>query len=254
MQKLIQVSDYDVWYLDNFYDDPDQVRNLALNSKYEPYGVTNYPGIRTENMGMDQKYNDPKLKQFYLEFLNFFSEKISVVHGKKFKLDTSFHRIPVYDKNLKSVLNTGYIHVDGQDHIKKNNKKVYAGLVYLNKKTFLKSGTSIFKIKESKIQNGIKITDSNNWDLCEQLFYPFYYDDFFDEYCYLYNPLTKRKYWNYFLQNKNFVDSKFEKVLEIENVYNRLVLYDSAYFHTASHFYVNDFEERLTQPFFIRML
>ena len=62
------------------------------------------------------------------------------------------------------------------------------------------------------------------------------------------------KYLNYFLKNKEIADSKFEKVIEVENVYNRLVFYDSTYFHTVNHFYVNDFEDRLTQPFFIKIL
>ena len=56
------------------------------------------------------------------------------------------------------------------------------------------------------------------------------------------------------MDNKKLVESKFEKILEVENVYNRLVIYDASYFHTASHFYVNDFEDRLTQPFFITTL
>ena len=43
----------------------------------------------------------------------------------------------------------------------------------------------------------------------------------------------------------------FEKTHEIDNVYNRLILYNSNYFHSASNLFCNNFDPRLTQVFFM---
>lgn len=239
MQKLTQISNYDIWYLDDFYDNPDKVRDYALSLNYSRSNSNSYPGVRS---GIT--------KEFYSYFLNLFTDKISI---NSFDIKTSFHKISILYENLNSKLNTGFIHVDLFDHILKG-KKTFAGLIYLNKKTCSFSGTSFFKMKCTD-GNKIKLTDNNNLDSFNSLHdNGLHHDIFFQEYLNVYNPFIKRKYLNYFLNNKEIVDSKFEKVIEVENVYNRLVLYDSMYFHTASHFYVNDFEERLTQPFFIKML
>jgi len=260
LQKLTQISNYDIWYLDNFYDEPDQVRELALNTKYHFYSNTNYPGIRSKGVTINKKFasiNEKNinidLKNCQLHFLELFNKKIPIFDNKNFNLEIGFHKIPIFDSDLKSPFNTGYIHVDSLDYIFENNKNAYAGLVYLNKKTTSSAGTSFFKIKYTK-DNQIKITDNDNFKIFNSLFDEYDYSELFQEYTNLYNPFVKHKYWNFLLQNKKLSDSKFEKVFEVENVYNRIVIYDSTYFHTSSHFYVNDFEDRLTQPFFIKML
>ena len=253
MQKLTQVSNYDIWYLDNFYDNPDHVRNCALTSNYINEKNNSYPGIRSEGMYSDKEWKNKNLKDFYFYFLNTLNEKISLFNVNDcLNISTSFHKISVISNNLKSYLNTGYIHVDLLDYRFKN-KKTFAGLVYLNKTVNSNSGTSFFKLKSSSTETP-KIIDSNNFELFNSSFGEYDYEFLFNEYINLYNPFLKRKYWNHYLKNKQFVDSKFEKITEVQNVYNRLVLYDSTYFHTASHFYANNFEDRLTQPFFIKML
>jgi len=255
LQKLTQVSNYDIWYLDNFYDNPDHVRNCALISSYinSSNSKIRYPGIRTEDMHSDKECKDKNLKDFYLYFLKTFNEKVSLFNVNDcLNISTCFHKISVINRNLKSPLNTGYIHVDLLDYRIKN-KKTFAGLVYLNKIANSNSGTSFFKLKSTSAEMP-KIIDNDNFELFNSSFGGYDYGFLFNEYVNLYNPFLKRKHWNYCLENKQFVDSKFEKIAEVQNVHNRLVLYDSTYFHTASHFYVNNFEDRLTQPFFIKML
>ena len=195
-----------------------------------------FPGVRS---GLS--------KEFYSYFLRLFKDKIPLT---LFNIKTGFHKISILHENLNSKLNTGFIHVDlFEDFIVE--KKTFAGLIYLNKKTCLTSGTSFFKMKCTK-SNQIKITDNNNLELFNSLYDDgLHHDILANNYSELYNPFTKRKCFDYFVKNKQMVDFKFEKIFEVENVYNRIVLYDSKYFHTASHFYVNDFEDRLTQPFFI---
>lgn len=231
--------------MDNFYDDPDEVRELALNAKYHFPTKVDYPGIRTESL-LNSKF-DPI---FYFKFLSLFNKKITILNDKFFKIETGFHKIPLYDSNLNSPFNTGYIHVDCKEKYKK-----YAGVIYLNSKATSSSGTSFFKLKSSSENKKIKLMEDNNLELFHSLFSDYNnYDDLFYEYTNLYNPFTKRKYLNYLLQNKQFSDSQFKKIFEVGNVYNRIVIYNSTYFHAPSHFYVNEFEDRLTQPFFISAL
>ena len=249
MQKLTQVSNYDIWYLDNFYDDPDHVRDYSLSLDYSRDENAPFPGTRSEelskNMCVDSK--------FYSYFLEKLDQKILPFNiNDCLDISTGFHKIPIYDNNLKSILNIGYIHFDLFDH-RMHGKKTFAGLVYLNKVAHPNSGTSFFKMKCASDEK-IKIIDNNNYELFNSFFDGYDYNTLFHEYVNLYNPFVKRKCWNWFLENKQFVDSKFEKITKVENVYNRIVLYDSSYFHTSSHFYVNNFEDRLTQPFFIKML
>ena len=239
MQKLTRVSNYDIWYLDNFYDDPDQVRKYALSLNYSRSNSDLFPGVRS---GLTE--------EFYSYFLKLFNDKISLT---SFDIASGFHKISILYENLNSNLNTGFIHVDLFDHFLKG-KKTFAGLIYLNKKTCPTAGTSFFKMK-CTTGDKIRIIDGDNFNLFNSLHdNGLHHDIFFHEYIKVYNPFLKRKYLNDFLENKEIVDSKFEKDIEVQNVYNRLVLYDSTYFHTASHFYANNFEARLTQPFFIKML
>lgn len=249
MQKLTQVSNYDIWYLDNFYDNPDRVRDYSLSLYYSREDESKFPGTRSEHLYTTMC--EPR--KFYSYFLEKLDQKISLFDVNDcLDISTGFHKIPIIDNNLKSILNTGYIHSDLLDY-RMQDKKTFAGLIYLNKVALPNSGTSFFKMKCTPDEK-IKIIDGNNMKLFKSIFDDGDYDTLFYEYTHLYNPFAKRKYWNYFLKNKQFVDSKFQKVTKVENVYNRIVLYDSSYFHTANNFYVNNFEDRLTQPFFIKML
>ena len=251
MQKLTRVSNFDIWYLDNFYDDPDHVRDFAINTPHF-YRLKEdfWPGSRIGDLRYKHKKIYGKFYSYFLEQLN---EKISLFNVNDcFQITTSFDKIPIADDNLKSISNTGYIHVDLLEG-EISDKKTFAGVVYLNKIAHPNSGTSFFKLKCTSDEK-IKISDGNNFNLVENSFDGYIYNDLFREYANSYNPFVKQKYRNYFLELKQFVDSRFEKVIEVENVYNRLVIYDSNYFHTTSHFYANDFEDRLIQPFFVRTL
>ena len=46
-------------------------------------------------------------------------------------------------------------------------------------------------------------------------------------------------------------NQSFEEVINVKNVYNRLILYPGEYFHTGNYF---TSKERLTLVFFIKML
>jgi len=188
---------------DNFFDDPDFIREYALNL---PYSKTqkNYPGIRTGQ-------TEPNLFQYVTEKMmavlypmnhtnmlwgaNQFFQKIS---GKEYK-------------------EGGWIHQDHNDQL--------TAIIYLSKHTGC--GTSICKPKA------------------------------FD-----------KAYRDYELAHKSFINPKvkvekqlkahnerFKKTIEIDSIYNRLVMFDAAQWHTADSFLDNDLnEDRLIMvTFFNRM-
>jgi len=276
LQKLTQVFDYDIWYIDNFYDDPDQIRNYALSLNFSRSNYSPHPGIRSRKMSLKDNYeSNYDLEVFYLKFLNLLKQKIDIFNiDNFFDIETTFHKIWNFSNNFDSILNTGFIHIDLLES-SIIGKQTFAGLVYLNKKTCPNSGTSFFKMKCTQ-KDKIKITECDNFELFNSLFKEddiklfhsrfdniidndkeINYEFFFKNYAKIYNSpfpkFIKKKYLNEFLNYKKIVDSKFDKVVEVENVYNRLVIYDSNYFHTASNFYIDDFQTRLTQPFFITM-
>jgi hypothetical protein len=259
----------DIICIDNFYEDPDEVRNFALSSNcfYRRTINEGYPGVRNRGFGSKstpKSFSDINqyvmYKKYYTNFLNTLKKKCSLFDPDKITFrEVSFHKTPLFSKDNYSKLNSGFIHTDNQDFkIKDLNKKCFAGVVYLNKQVCNpNSGTTIFKLKKST-ERDIKFFNPINSFLFHNLrFRKYNEDDFisskdiFWEYQKLYNTfLKKEKHFEKYLYYKNIFDSEFEPIKSFENVYNRIVIYSSDYFHTATGAFVNDFEDRLTQVFF----
>jgi len=118
-------------------------------------------------------------------------------------------------------LNSGWYHQDSHS--------VAAGVIYLNPNSNLDAGTTIGKVENSEID----------------------YDDYsYRNRLYAGEDINKLEYQRKILNH----NSKFNKTLEFKNVYNRLILYDTAYWHKETNFLANDYEPRLTQIFFIDRL
>jgi hypothetical protein len=116
---------------------------------------------------------------------------------------------------------TGWIH---QDDI---NYYDVAGVIYLTPDAPLNCGTSIYKPKIDIINEYTNPTD------------PFKINQIIDE--------------NY-INDQNRYNSQFEKVQSIDNVYNRLVVYDCHQWHAQDGFFGTNVEDsRLIQVFFARI-
>ena len=119
MQKLTQVSNYDIWYLDNFYDNPDQLRDYALNLPYIP-SFSTYPGIRTPNLSMSGDYQ----KEFSLYFIEKLENEIPFFNKDKcLDITFGFHKIPLLYHDMSSILNIGFIHVDLIEEVLETKKR-----------------------------------------------------------------------------------------------------------------------------------
>lgn len=178
-----------IYVVDNFYEDPDSVRNFALSLNFNVIG--NYPGQRTEPCTNDGGYID-NLKSSLEDIIN---KKIT--HFPTDKYNTSFQYTTWNDNT--------WVHHDAMS---------YAAVVYLHPNPILDSGTSMYRHKSTGI---IKHKEG--------------------------------------LPNFNEIktsNDEWEMITETKNIYNRIVIYDSMYYHrsTVAGFGLNKYDARLFQTFF----
>ena len=95
--------------IDNFYKNPDGVRNFALSLDYND-NSGNFPGLRTDNLiNIDA--------QFYKQSLNkllslFFQVDITDLEKIDCYATTNFQKIYPYHSDKNNILNMCYIHTD----------------------------------------------------------------------------------------------------------------------------------------------
>ena len=173
--------------IDNFYNDPDEVRRVALNAEYSTEG--NYPGIRTKPMMTDS------MEQIIKDAINLNQE---YNFGKQYC--GSFQYTTAFDRS--------WIHADGTTE--------WAGVLYLTPNAPPSSGTGFFKFKEGG-----------------------------------YTRYTGDKAMDKYIDSCSQDLTKWEKITEVANVYNRLIIYDATQFHMSlDYFGTNINNARLFQTFF----
>jgi len=173
--------------IDNFYNDPDEVRSVALNAEYSTEG--NYPGIRTKPMMTDS------MEQIIKDAINLNQE---YNFGKQYC--GSFQYTTAFDRS--------WIHADGTTE--------WAGVLYLTPNAPPSSGTGFFKFKEGG-----------------------------------YTRYTGDKAMDKYIDSCSQDLTKWEKITEVANVYNRLIIYDATQFHMSlDYFGTNINNARLFQTFF----
>jgi hypothetical protein len=120
--------------IDDFYQDPTKVREIALSQEYRSAPNGEYPGKRTKSIDLIDK-------QLFDEFANrFFSIYYDFNHHRvDWQIDTYFQ---IIDAHQDAVLNQGWVHVD--------YNSVVSGVIYLNPNPSSNSGTVICDIKEGE--------------------------------------------------------------------------------------------------------
>lgn len=199
--------------VDNFYDDPDEVRKFALEQTFD--NTNDYsPGIRTRALNEINEvfFNSFCDRLFSLYFDFEYSETNWFVY-------TNFQKIYPFNEDENSQLNRGWIHTDFP--------YVAAGVIYLNPKSNPNSGTSFYSPK-----------DDEKVDIDYNIRNKFYKDrDESDLEEYLSEHSKHEKY--------------FINTIKISNVYNRMIFYNGNYWHRENCFVSGFGEPRLTQTFFI---
>jgi len=137
--KLSNGKDKRLFVVDNFYEDPLAVRNLALNQYY--FDDEGYLGMRTR-------------KQFFFDGVK---ERIEEIIGEKI---TDWDNQPMNGRFQTCKAGTPLVyHCDDQR---------WAAMVYLTPNAPIECGTSFFRHKETKIHHSSQI----NWDQgeCSKVF------------------------------------------------------------------------------------
>ena len=211
---------------DNFYEDPDAIREYALSLDY-PITTDNFPGCRTRSL---QHHNSDLFQTTMNKILSLFFDGEFSWHGT-----LQFQKIYPFHDDPNHTLNQGEIHLDEQ--------KSVAGLIYLNPNPRLDSGTSMYQIKKefegsynrlpgdfylglkSKCYRGKRVSTN-------------FFDQFTNGKCEEFESELKRH------------NSHFEKTVEVKNVFNRLVAYSTDLPHAQTNMYMGKDDFRLTQVFF----
>ena len=147
MYNLI-MNHYPVTVVDNFYKNPDEVRELALNQNYkscsEIKGLNyTFPGSRTDDTAkISQDFHQKFFTKFSSFFHNYNHDQLRMV------MTSNFQYVP-------ESFNKGVIHRDVG--------AIFAGLIYLSKNPKLDSGTTLFKKnKKYDEEKFIKVCKSND--------------------------------------------------------------------------------------------
>jgi len=203
---------FDTRVFDNFFANPDEIADIA-NTQSFALSSGSFPGRRTTELGVCCS----ELNQILLREI---VKKNAELTG--LSLTAYFQKIPnlSFDESHISIENSGWIHTDNA---------IYSGVLYLNKDSHNYGGTSFYE--------PLKLTKNPDIDI---------------------NHFKKQHYTNTEDVNiQEYRDSKlrysalFEKTESIENIYNRLVLFDSKKWHSNDTFVKDGSGERLTLIFFM---
>jgi hypothetical protein len=219
-----KTSPFPITIIDDFFDDMEYVEHLYNNAEFAPVEDQVWPGLRSKPL----QEVSPYLHHFLCRkfFSIWFQEEMrsDTTNPLKYHVLSFFQKIEPYHEDPEHVLNLGWPHYD--------QGAVGAGVIYLNRESPKRSGTSFYRPlelrealesqdKTSPEKNSMfqgKVTDLDN------------------------HIAVKEKHL-----------SKFEKTVEVSNVHNRLVAYGSQ-FHSETNFFCSGEETRKTLVFFITQL
>jgi hypothetical protein len=201
--------------VDNFFDEPDKVRELAYSLEYNTCHQSNssWPGLRTKPL---HQICDDFFQLFCQKFLRlFFDYKNN--KPTNWGIEAAFQRFPV---GQYGNISSGWVHKD---------ECPLAGLIYLNPEIDYSCGTSLFK--PNKFISGMNTE----------------YASLKDEQHLRFDSKKEHLYEN----AKNEYNSNFTETVRFGNVYNRLICYSGDMYHGVQNFFGNENQERLTLVFFV---
>ena len=215
--------------IDNFYDNPDDVRNLALSLPFdhELNGTGIWSGEQTR-----------PLNELCPEFFSQFSEKFFSLYydfvssGRvEWIIDSRFYKVYPFDNDPSNIKNVGWVHSD--------HNAILAGIIYLNKTETSDNGTALYDIKPNQgYENKIKLLEIQQHEL------------FKNSKGVLPKDFDEDSYKRAVLENNNM----FVETARFANKYNRLVTYDGTQYHAATNTYIPNEPFRLAQVIFVRSL
>lgn len=208
------MKNFPVTVVDDFYEDPDYIRQYALSLDYTPSNTGDWPGFRTEPLS---NINSELFESFGKKILSLFFDLDNI--EIECDITTGFQKIYPFSPKKYDIKNSGWIHLD--------QESILSGVIYLNPEPEENTGTSFFKLKPGEIDDGTQHTKflhySNSSDFNEE---------------------------DYIKEKENF-DNKFIETIRIENQYNRLIVFENGIYHGVPSYFRSKTDPRLTQVFFI---
>tara|TARA_B100000427_G_scaffold26981_1_gene20001 strand:- start:235 stop:960 length:726 start_codon:yes stop_codon:yes gene_type:complete len=216
---------------DDFYTDPDRVREWALGLEYVKHKGT-YPGLRTQCLStIDPNFYNISCRKFLSMFDDFDKPPEEI----EYTIKTYFQKIWRFSPDPDSIRNKGWIHRD--------TNVLLAGVVYLNPNSDPDAGTSIYTKKKDAIipewmiyEEGVPNKSQFVQDILQSNFS-----------C----PIDSIKDYDKGLKENN---DMYELTLEIKNKYNRMIAYDGDQWHGQSTYWMDNEDCRLTQVYFVEQL
>ena len=203
--------------VDNFFENPNLIRNFGLSLPKKPSIDGLSPGIKSEYLHtIDRNLNTLILLKILSVYFDLRYESVEWEESR-----ISFQQIKKFSKNKNRILNKGWIHQDNKDSL--------AGIIYLSPDIDPGSGTSLYNLKEDKKEDFITYAKHNYRDML-------YSGEKIDKNSYI-------KSWK--KHNEKFIEKT-----RFQNIFNRMICYDSSEFHSANNYFSQN-EDRLTIAFFL---
>ena len=219
--------------LDNFFDNPDEIRELGLRMMPEAgKGDGRWPGFRSQELWKIDEELTLKICEKVLSC--YFNLNVEKVYWHS--VDIRFQSISSINKNKNSIKNQGWIHKD----VQKDGVNPYqpeeppgpdlAGVIYLTPDIEKDTGTSLYNMKKDKTLE--------DWHKTIETRFPLYKGELISE-------EEVKEAWE--KHRTCFI----EKV-RFENIYNRLIMYDPKEWHGVTNYYTpENKDDRFTLLFFI---
>ena len=189
---------YPITIVDNFFEDPDGIVEIANELKYYTPNTGNWPGQRTKNLHVE----DPR-------FFSYFGSKIHLLHYETvpeyWNLQCHFQMIHPFCDDKNSKKNRGWIHRDIDTW--------FGGIVYLKKDPEPNTGTSVYKVKKGYSHQYAKEIEQK-----EALYRSEVVSD--SDYTKAYDSMR----------------DQFEETVTVTNVYNRFVMFNGNTHHGVQTF------------------
>jgi|DEB0MinimDraft_6_1074348.scaffolds.fasta_scaffold00077_6 hypothetical protein len=200
--------------VDDFFDNPHDVRKLALSTKFYPNKDGRWPGARSRGIHtIDKELFEHTAAKILSLFYN-----INDIENYTLQL-TFQHITPSHEKN--SPENRGFIH---RDHV------LMGGVIYLDEEYEEGIGTSIYTPKKSWYSTtGYNSLSSEVSDLKNKKY------------------KEKQSLDSNEMEIWNKHRDRFNETITVQNLFNRCILFDGSSFHGVPHFGT---KERLTMNIF----